>query len=147
MALGNSLSRVSIVLLLVLGCFFSLAFADTIILKSGKEVEANIIEKNDDHIVVDFHGVDLTYYNDEITEIKKDEKVTNVISDSPSSFKLIMKGPKQEPKPKEEVVKEEEASPKEEKPKVEAKDKKSKEQKETPSFISITIKGKQQWSE
>lgn len=144
--LGQRLFRSAVVFILGGLCFSICASADVIVLKSGKELEADIIEKTDDHIVVDFYGVELTYYNDEVTEIKEDETMVNVISDSPSSFKLIMKGEKKQPQPEEEVIEEEEAKPKEE-PKIEVKDEKPKGPKDTPSFISITIKGKQQWSE
>ena len=68
---GNSLSRVLVVVLSILGVFSLAAYADIIVLKSGKELEADIIERTDDHIIVDFHGVDLTYYNEDIAEIKK----------------------------------------------------------------------------
>lgn len=44
-------------------------FATTIILKSGKTIEGNIIEKKDDSIKVDFQGVNLTYFMDEIKSI------------------------------------------------------------------------------
>ncbi|MEW6009010.1 MAG: hypothetical protein AB1629_05180 [Candidatus Omnitrophota bacterium] len=44
-------------------------FAETIILKSGKIIEAKIIEKTDKNIKVDFYGVPLTYFLDEIQSI------------------------------------------------------------------------------
>lgn len=45
------------------------ALAETITLKSGKKVEGKIIEKTDESIKIDFHGVGITYYFDEIEAI------------------------------------------------------------------------------
>lgn len=44
-------------------------FAETIYLKSGKIVEGKLIEKTDDYIKIDFQGVSLTYFLDEIEAI------------------------------------------------------------------------------
>ena len=49
----------------------SSALADTIILRSGKTVEGKITEQTTDHVKVNFHGLDLTYYSDEIEKISK----------------------------------------------------------------------------
>ncbi|MEW6008847.1 MAG: hypothetical protein AB1629_04350 [Candidatus Omnitrophota bacterium] len=55
----------------------SLAFAETIKLKSGKTVEAPIIEKTDKHIRVDIAGVKVSYFLDEIESIGgKDPQLT-----------------------------------------------------------------------
>lgn len=57
-------------LLLILYSGFSLSvFAETIILKSGKKVDAQIIERTDKNIKVNLGGVTLTYYFDEIESI------------------------------------------------------------------------------
>ena len=59
-----------IVLLLAISlCFPSFIFAETIILKSGKKVEGKIIKKTDKYIQIDFPGVPLTYFLDEIESI------------------------------------------------------------------------------
>jgi len=44
-------------------------FAETIILKSGKEIEGKIIEKTDKYIKLDFKGILLTYYVEDIESI------------------------------------------------------------------------------
>lgn len=49
--------------------FLSFVFAETIVLKSGKKVEGKKIEQTDDYIRIDFYGVPLTYYFDEIESI------------------------------------------------------------------------------
>src|SRR3989338_8719699 len=41
-------------------------FAETITLKSGQTIDAKIIEKTDKYIKIDFRGVTLTYYLDEL---------------------------------------------------------------------------------
>lgn len=45
-------------------------FAEDIILKSGKTIEGKIIEKTDEYVKVDFNGVPLTYFFDDIESIK-----------------------------------------------------------------------------
>lgn len=56
-------------ILMVLLLFPVLIFAETIVLKSGKTVEGNLIEKTDKSITVDFQGVPITYYNSEVESI------------------------------------------------------------------------------
>lgn len=62
-------------LLLVL-CFPISIFAETIVLKSGKIVEGKLIEKTDKYIIIDFQGISLTYYLDEVESI--DGKLVNI---------------------------------------------------------------------
>ncbi|MBU0547930.1 MAG: hypothetical protein KJ710_01710 [Candidatus Omnitrophica bacterium] len=52
-------------------CLFSLSlcFSETILLKSGQKVEGRIVEKTDTYVKLDFLGVDLVYYKDEIASI------------------------------------------------------------------------------
>jgi len=65
-----------LILLLTLVLFFPVSvFAETIVLKSGKTVEGKLIEKTDKYIKIDFQGVPLTYYLDEVEsvdEVKQD---------------------------------------------------------------------------
>ena len=61
------IKKVSLITLLLF-LPFSLS-AETIILKSGKTIEAPIIEKNDKSIKVEIRGVSITYYSDEIESI------------------------------------------------------------------------------
>ena len=44
-------------------------YADTITLKSGKQIEGNILSKSDDSVKIDIVGVEVTYFNDEIDKI------------------------------------------------------------------------------
>lgn len=59
------------VLMLVLSIFLnsSFAMADTIYLKSGNEIEGKIVEKTDKYVKVNFQGIDLIYYTQEIARI------------------------------------------------------------------------------
>ncbi|MDD4182318.1 MAG: hypothetical protein PHT53_00635 [Candidatus Omnitrophica bacterium] len=45
------------------------AFGDTVVLKSGKTIEANLIEQTDEKIKLNINGVPITYYIDEINTI------------------------------------------------------------------------------
>lgn len=74
--------------------YFPFVFADAIILKSGKQVDGRILEKNEKYIKLDFQGVQLTYFLDEISQIKEDKlKVfesetdkNNVVFGTPSQW-------------------------------------------------------------
>lgn len=58
------------ILVLTICLYFpSSAFAETIILKSGQKVEGKIIKKTDKYIQIDFPGVPLTYFLNEIESI------------------------------------------------------------------------------
>ncbi|MCF7887550.1 MAG: hypothetical protein K9L71_03985 [Candidatus Omnitrophica bacterium] len=59
-----------IFIVFVLLCFLPSLSAEIITLKSGKKIEGNIIEETADYIQVNFSGVPLTYYRDEIADIK-----------------------------------------------------------------------------
>ena len=49
--------------------FISLSFSETILLKSGQKIEGRVAEKTDQYVKVDFMGVDIVYYNDEVASI------------------------------------------------------------------------------
>ncbi|MCX5693633.1 MAG: hypothetical protein NT014_00640, partial [Candidatus Omnitrophica bacterium] len=49
--------------------FLSLSFSQTITLKSGQKIEGKIIEQTDKYVKVEFEGVELIFYNDEIFSI------------------------------------------------------------------------------
>ncbi|MDD5584265.1 MAG: hypothetical protein PHV55_04330 [Candidatus Omnitrophica bacterium] len=53
----------------------SSSFADVIVLKSGKTVEANILEKTSEKIKVDIEGIGITYFVSDIESING-EKIT-----------------------------------------------------------------------
>jgi len=68
---------------LVFVTFTSALFADTIVLKSSKTVEGRIIEKTDKYVKIDFQGVELTYFMDEIERIEGEKapaELKNIIS-------------------------------------------------------------------
>lgn len=69
------------ILLIAVLFFVDLAFAETIMLKSGQKVEGKIIEKTDKYVRLDFFGVPLTYYLDDIESI--DGKILSL---SPEHF-------------------------------------------------------------
>jgi len=72
-------------LFLILFFISSLAFAETVVLKSGKTVEGKIIEKTDKYIVIEIQGVPLTYFFDDIDNIKTDiPKMQETIENSES---------------------------------------------------------------
>lgn len=61
------MKKITLIILSVL--FTSPLFAETIILKSGRAIEAPIIEKNDKSIKVDISGIHITYYFEDIESI------------------------------------------------------------------------------
>lgn len=67
-------------------CIPIFSFAETIYLKSGKTVEGKILERNDKYIKIDFYGVSLVYYLDEIKQIDNE-----VINESKESGNLAKK--------------------------------------------------------
>lgn len=58
-----------IILMFMAACCSTAVFAETVILKSGKIVDGKITEQTDKYIKVDFEGMSLTYYSDEIESI------------------------------------------------------------------------------
>ncbi|MFH1198809.1 MAG: DUF2059 domain-containing protein [Candidatus Omnitrophota bacterium] len=48
---------------------FTMAFAETVVLKSGQKIEGKITENTDKYIKINFSGVELTYYKDQIAQI------------------------------------------------------------------------------
>jgi len=68
----------------------TLASAEIIVLKSGKTMEGKLIEKTDKYIKIDFQGVPLTYYFDEIQSIDGEEPCLsidkNVLGDKESAL-------------------------------------------------------------
>ena len=57
-----------ILFIAILSIPFSL-FAETIVLKSGKQIEGKILEKTDEYVRIDFMGVALSYFYDQIETI------------------------------------------------------------------------------
>lgn len=47
-------------------------FADTITLKSGKEIEGTILEKTDDSVKIEAYGAQTTYFMDEVDKINSE---------------------------------------------------------------------------
>jgi len=87
----------AMVLLLLAGLFFSrVAFAEIILLKSGKTVEGRVTERTNKYIRIDFHGVQLTFFLDEVERINGAR--VNVISkerqdhNSVASLEFLMAG-------------------------------------------------------
>lgn len=61
-----------LMIFLLLGA--NLGFAETVILKSGRKIEAKIIEKTEEYVKLDYYGVPLTYYNEEIESVEKTKR-------------------------------------------------------------------------
>ena len=54
------------IIVMTLAFFTTPVFAESITLKSGRIIEGKIIEKTADYIKLDYHGIELTFYNDEL---------------------------------------------------------------------------------
>lgn len=50
-----------------------ICFAETIVLKSGKAIEGKIIERTDEYVRIDFEGVPLTYFLEDVESIEGKE--------------------------------------------------------------------------
>ncbi len=77
------------VALFIFGFFYfsKSVFADDIVLKSGRIVKGSITEQTDEYVKIDFQGVNLTYWKDDIKEIRPD--AANLpVSMTPSRFHL-----------------------------------------------------------
>ena len=58
-----------LVLIVILFLSISSVYAETIVLKSGYTVEGKLLEKTDKYIKIDFQGVPITYFLDEVESI------------------------------------------------------------------------------
>ena len=56
-----------------LGYFCLPIFADTVVLKTGQTVEGKIIENTVGFVKIDFEGVELTYFQDEIASVNQSQ--------------------------------------------------------------------------
>ena len=50
----------------------SFGFSETVVLKSGQEIEGKIIEQTDKYVKLEFQGIELVYYQNEIASIKQE---------------------------------------------------------------------------
>ena len=76
-----------IVILLFL--LISYSFAETITLKSGRTVKGKVIEKTNKYVKIDFQGVSLTYFLDEIENIDG-EKTASPLPDKNIILTLLL---------------------------------------------------------
>jgi hypothetical protein len=83
--------NIHIIFIFVLLIVYPLS-AETLMLKSGQKIEGKIIEKTDKYVKIDFEGVSLTFYNDEIADTDETSKTqvttaaSKVYADSRKSF-------------------------------------------------------------
>ncbi|MFH1245656.1 MAG: tetratricopeptide repeat protein [Candidatus Omnitrophota bacterium] len=68
----KSLSIIAAVIVLSGYIFLENAGAETIFLKTGEQISAKILEKNDEYVVIDFNGTPITYCSYEIEKIEAD---------------------------------------------------------------------------
>jgi len=61
--------RFSVLCLILALFFYTQAAAEVIALKSGKKIEGKIIERKDDYLTIDFEGVALPYFYEDIETI------------------------------------------------------------------------------
>jgi len=78
-----------LIALLIL-CFPIYVFAETITLKSGKTVEGKLIEKTDKYVKIDFLGVPITYFTDEIEKVVSDN--SPVVKEKEDKVNLVIVG-------------------------------------------------------
>ena len=77
----RSTARFYLLVSLCIVSFSVSSYAATVVLKSGETIKGKILQRSDTYIKVDFYGVPLTYYFDEILSIDTqgdtDEKVSH----------------------------------------------------------------------
>ncbi|MDD4955678.1 MAG: tetratricopeptide repeat protein [Candidatus Omnitrophica bacterium] len=78
------------ILSLLFSFSFLSAFAETIVLKSGKTIEGKILEKTEKSVKVDISGIPITYYLDEIQTIDS-EKINSYSTSSGASQGPLIK--------------------------------------------------------
>lgn len=78
---------VILIIAIVNVCLLTFAFAETIVLKSGKTIEGKIIERAENYIKVDIYGVPITYYFHEIEKIDGEER-TELFFSPPANIHL-----------------------------------------------------------
>ncbi|MFA5272262.1 MAG: hypothetical protein WC412_08035 [Candidatus Omnitrophota bacterium] len=80
----------------VLGClcFCRSAFSETIILKSGKSIKGKIVEETSRSIKIDYEGIVLTYWKDDIERIDKSKGQEAVVREQrdENEIKIKIKG-------------------------------------------------------
>lgn len=67
----------------------SFCFAETIVLKSGNIVEGKILEKTDRYVKIDFEGVPLTYFMDEIDKIEGENPLSGNVKKKKGSLVAV----------------------------------------------------------
>ncbi len=70
-----------LLLITVFVSFVSLTFAEVVVLKSGRTIEGEILEKTSGYIKINFRGVTLTYFLDEIDSINGEKIVPITVVD------------------------------------------------------------------
>ncbi|MFC1709073.1 hypothetical protein ACFL2J_03315 [Candidatus Omnitrophota bacterium] len=63
--------RFILITLVVTLCVVKLISAETIIFKSGKRIKGKIIEETDEYVRIEYNGLPLTYYREEIKRIEE----------------------------------------------------------------------------
>jgi len=67
----------------------SFCFAETIVLKSGKTVEGKILEKTDRYVKIDFEGIPITYFMDQIDKIEGDNPLAGNVKKKKGSLVIV----------------------------------------------------------
>lgn len=71
----------------------SISFAETIVLKSGKTIEGKIVNRTNEYTEIDFMGVKLKYFNDQITQIKQAKSaIASSAAEEPDLISIKIKG-------------------------------------------------------
>lgn len=88
--------------------FLGLGFSQTIILKSGQKVDGKIIEQSDKYVKFDFQGVELIFYNDEISSIEQESAagLNTITPQMESLYRAYIPPPNAAPPLKKEEAKE-----------------------------------------
>ncbi len=85
------------VILLCLAFTFVLinSYADTITLKSGEQIEGKILDRTGDSVKIDFQGVELTYFLDQIDKVNGEQVASLALATSPNISQEVTAEPPQ----------------------------------------------------
>jgi len=98
---GSMNKKITVILSLMFLFISSSVFAETIVLKSGRTVEAKILKKTDNSIKVDVEGIPITYYLNEVESIDGNRiNIASSAKDSSSDNKSLSQSQNENPKAK-----------------------------------------------
>lgn len=70
--MSNRIPSITVTSFMIACSISAFCFADTIVLKDGDTIDGTILEETSDYVAIDFEGVPMKYFREDIKEIKKE---------------------------------------------------------------------------